>query len=234
MTAVDRETPVSLWDALDVTEYGPVRDMQVHPVPTRDVDEFCKRWHYAHHGGAMAWTYGLYDGPVLVGVVAYNIPTMPACSAYFGADKWEWVAHMGRLVCADDAPRNVESHLIAGSLKLLKEARPVVRAVATYAATGVGHIGYVYQATNALYLGTTASSHYYIDRQGRRRTPKQNQGPNKNGNVKKSLALSWGWTVHDDPPKHRYVYLLGNKTERKEARALLKFPVLPYPKAVPS
>jgi hypothetical protein len=31
-------------------------------------------------------------------------------------------------------------------------------------------------------------------------------------------------------PKHRYVYLLGNKTKRKESRRMLKLPVLSYPK----
>ena len=217
---------VSLFDVDDVTGFSPVKDMIVSRVPSRDVDEFCRRWHYTNTGGNMTWNYGLWDGVTLVGVVSYNLPTMPACSAYFGADRWEWVAHMGRLVCAEDAPRNVESRLIASSLQMFKADRPVARAVVSYAAVGQGHVGYVYQATNALYCGTTQSSHYYVDTQGNRRAPKQGK------NVSIAKAQDRGWTVHHEAGKHRYLYLIGNKRERKQARALLKFPVLPYPKAV--
>jgi len=215
---------VSLFDVDDVTEFGPVRDMTVTRVSAFDVDEFCRRWHYTKHMGAATWRYGLWDGITLVGVVAYNIPTMDVCAAMFGPDLWDWVAHMGRLVCAEDAPRNVESRLIAESLRLLKQDRPVVRAVVTYAASGAGHIGYVYQATNALYLGLAASRYHYQDGSGQSRSTKQTTY------LSKADAIARGWTVHHDPPKHRYVYLLGNKTERKEARRLLRYEVLPYPK----
>lgn len=222
---------VSLFDVDNVTEFGPVRDMTVTPVSGADVDEFCRRWHYTHHKGAAAWTYGLWDGFTLVGVVAYNLPTMPACQAVFGPDRWEWVAHMGRLVCADGAPRNVESRLIAESLRLLKRDRPVVRAVLTFAAQDEGHIGYVYQATNAIYAGMADADVYYLDLDGRRRTRKQNEGPNRNGNLKPSKAIARGWTVHKSLPKHRYIYLLGNRTERREALRLLRYTPQPYPKA---
>lgn len=216
---------VSLFDVDDATGFSPVKDMTVSRVPSADVDEFCRRWHYTNTGGNMTWNYGLWDEFTLVGVVSYNLPTMPACSAYFGEDRWEWVVHMGRLVCADDAPRNVESRLIANSLPMLKHDRPVARAVVSYAAAGQGHIGYVYQATNALYCGVTANTHFYIDQKGNRRAPKQGK------NVSIARALERGWEVRHEPGKHRYVYLIGDKRERKEARTLLKFPVLPYPKA---
>jgi hypothetical protein len=132
---------VSLFDVDDVKSFGDVRSMVVDRVPSKDVDEFCHRWHYTNTGGNMTWNYGLWDGVTLVGVVSYNLPTMPACSAYFGQDKWDWVVHMGRLVCAEHAPRNVESRLIAASLKLLKRERPVARAVVSYAAVIQNHVG---------------------------------------------------------------------------------------------
>lgn len=214
----------SLFDVNNHSRFSPVRNMTVSRVPIADVDELCRRWHYAKGGGNMTWNYGLWDGSVLIGAVSYNLPTMPACSAFFGQDRWEWVAHMGRLVCAEDAPRNSESFLIARSLRLLKDDRPVVRAVVSYAAIGQGHTGYVYQATNALYCGLTASSHYYIDQEGKRRAPKQGK------NVSMAAAEDRGWQVRWEPPKHRYVYLIGNRTEVKEARSLLRFPVMAYPK----
>lgn len=219
-------TTPSFFDVDDIAEFGAVKDMKVSRAPSKDVDEFCQRWHYSNTGGNMSWNYGLWDGFTLVGVVSYNLPTMETCASFFGQERWEWVVHMGRLVCAQDAPRNSESRLIAGSLRMLKIDRPVVRAVVSFAAVGQGHIGYVYQATNALYCGTTQKNHFYIDDLGKRRSSKQG----KHLSIPKALAR--GWTVHYEPGKHRYVYLIGNKTERKEARALLKYPVLPYPKEV--
>ena len=217
---------VSLFDVDDVQTFSPVREMTVSKASRFDVNEFCRRWHYTNTGGAMTWNYGLWDGVVLVGVVSYNLTTMEACASYFGQERWEWVAHMGRLVCAEDAPRNVESKLISHSMRLLKQDRPVFRAVATYAATSANHLGYVYQATNALYCGMTAPGIYYLDQQNRRRADKQGL------HVRQDKARARGWTVHKEGGKHRYVYLIGNKRERKEARRLLKYEVLPYPKAV--
>jgi hypothetical protein len=219
---------VSLFDVAETDTFRPVHEMTVSRVPSADVMEFCRRWHYAKTGGNMTWNYGIWDEFTLVGVVSYNLPTMPACSAFFGPERWEWVAHMGRLVCAEDAPRNTESRLISQSLRLLKLDRPVCRAVVSYAAIGQGHVGYVYQATNALYCGVTSKSHYYVDDKGNRRAPKQGR------NLSIPKALARGWTVEYEPPKHRYLYLLGNRTERREARRLLKFETGPYPKQVAS
>ena len=215
---------VSLFDVDDAESFCAVADMTISRVPPSEVDEFCRRWHYSQHKGAALWNYGIWDGPTLLGCVSYNLPTRRTCAAMFGDSKWEWVAHMGRLVCADDAPRNTESRLIAASLKLLREDRPVVRAVLTYAAAGEGHIGYVYQATNALFIGQRDPWHYFVDKTNRRRSTV---------NITKKVALSRGWAVHPEPGKYRYIYLLGSKTERKEARRLLIPEIEAYPKQAP-
>ena len=219
---------VSLWDVDDVTEFSPVRDMTVGPVEQIDVREFCRRWHYTGQGGSTTWNYGLYDGDVLAGVVSYNLPSTTACAVVFGKEYARHVAHMGRLVCADDAPRNSESHLIAGSLRLLAQDYEAW-AVLTYAAASEGHIGYVYQATNAIYTGTSAPKPYYIDHKGTRRSATNFGGAGGPARLK-ALASAYDWTLHQSPPKHRYVYILGTPAERRARRKLLKLPSLPYPK----
>lgn len=201
--------------------------MKVAKVSKCDVREFCKRWHYSGSAGTALWNYGLWDGFTLVGVISYNIPTLEVCSFFFGKDKWDWVAHMSRLVCSDDAPRNSESKLIAHSLKQLKIDRPVLRAVVTYASTFEGHIGYVYQATNALYCGTTSYRHQYVDEFGNTRSTKQTNY------LSIDDAIQRGWLVQYEPPKHRYLYLLGDKRQRREARSLLRVTLQKYPKALP-
>lgn len=219
---------VSLFDVDDATGFGPVRDMTVSRVSGDDVGEFCRRWHYTGTRGADGWNFGLWDGYTLVGVVAYNIPTLSTCASVFGVPGDRTVLHMGRLVCADDAPRNVESRLIARSLRLLKQGDPAIRAVITYAAQDQGHIGYVYQATNALYIGEGRPTWVWTDSEGRRRTTYIN---GRTRSTEKALAA--GWSRHKSLPTHRYIYLVGSKTERKEALRLLRYTPQPYPKATP-
>lgn len=217
---------MSLFDVEDVEVMPKVRDMAVAPVSTRDVIEFARRYHYTETGGNMAWRWGLWHGAVLHGVVAYNLPTRTACESVFGAEYGpDHVWHMGRLIVSDDSPRNSESRLIGGSLRAIEREYPSIWCVLTYAAADAGHIGTVYQATNAIYTGTSSVEHYYIDTDGQRRSNYVN-----GARLSKEAAASRGWTVHDSLPKHRYVYILGSRTQRRQRLALMKFPVLPYPK----
>ena len=48
--------------------------------------------------------------------------------------------------------------------------------------------------------------------------------------LKVADAAALGWTKHRGGPKHRYLYILGNKTQRRERMKLLRLPTLPYPK----
>lgn len=216
---------MSLFDVECVETLPKVRDMIVAPVSGSDVHEFARRYHYTETGGAATWRWGLWHGPVLHGVVAYNLPTRTACESVFGAEHHEHVWHMGRLILSDKSPRNSESRLIGGSLRAIERDYQNVWGVLTYAAADVGHIGTVYQATNAIYSGTTGTEHYYIDTWGQRRSNYVN-----GARLSKELAVRRGWTVHDGLPKHRYVYILGNKTQRRHRLGLLKYPILPYPK----
>ena len=224
---MDRQalTP-SLWDEVDATiSEIKVSRCTVGPVSTRDVDEFCKRYHYTATGGNASWRWGLWHGVMLLGIVGYNLPTRETCESVFGPEHFDKVWHMGRLALSDEAPRNSESRLIAGSLQLIKTQHPDTWGVLTYAATDVGHIGYVYQATNAIYTGVGGDSHYFVDESGRRRSTYLN-----GKGVSKARATDMGWTRHEGGPKHRYLYVLGSKTQRRERMRLLRLPSLPYPK----
>lgn len=215
----------SLFDVEDETTMPHVRDMIVSAVSTKDVADFARRYHYTGTDGNVSWRWGLWDGPVLHGVVAYNLPTRSVCASVFGEDHLHRVWHMGRLVLSDASPRNSESRLIGGSLRAIQKDHPEVWAVLTYAATDVGHIGYVYQATNALYTGEAGHAIQYVDAAGNRRSDYFG-----GAFVGAARAASFGWTRHEGGPKHRYVYVLGNRRERRERLALLRYPIVPYPK----
>ena len=192
------------------------------------MDEFCRRYHYSNNGGSKVWNYGLWHGVTLLGIVSYNLPTRAVCESVFGAEHFDRVWHMGRLAVADHVPRNAESRLIGGSMQRVQREYPNVWAIVTYAASEIGHVGYVYQATNALYTGTGGDSTYFIDPDGKRR------GTYLSGHVNAERAASMGWTRYEGAPKHRYIYILGNKRERRQRRELLRYPVLPYPKGAPT
>lgn len=205
-----------------------VRDMTVGPATVADVHEFARRYHYTGVGNNANWRWGLWHGATLHGIVSYNMPTRSVCASVFGAEHLHRVWHMGRLILSDDSPRNSESRLIGGSLRAIQATYPDVWGVLTYAATDVGHLGYVYQATNALYTGTGGDPVFYVDTAGRRRgTHLDGQG------VSADRAASLGWSRHVGGVKHRYLYVLGNRTQRKARMSQLRLPILPYPKALP-
>jgi hypothetical protein len=221
---------MSLFDVENIETMPKVRDMIVGPVSMKDALEFCARYHYTERAGHAMWRWGLWHGPVLFGVIAYNWPSPAAAAAVLGKGNEQHVLHIGRLALPDDAPRNSESRLIGQSLRQLEVAHPEVWAVLTYAATDEGHIGYVYQATNALYTGIGGDAVMFRDEQGRHRSSRSTiEG--SSGRISKPEARRRGWTVHVAGGKHRYVYILGSKTQRRQRMALLKYPVLPYPKA---
>lgn len=221
VTVTDR----SLFDVEDVDDFPPVRKLTVGPASTRDVQEFARRYHYTGVGNNANWRCGLWHGLALHGVVAYNLPTRSVCASVFGEEHLHRVWHMGRLIMSDNSPRNSESRLIGGSLKAIRQEFPDVWAVLTYAATDAGHLGYVYQATNALYTGTGGDPHYFVDQDGHRR------GTHLDGRgVGAVRAAELNWTRLRGGPKHRYLYVLGTSKQRRARMALLKLPVLPYPK----
>lgn len=224
---------MSLFDVENVETMPKVRDMTVGPVSNADVREFSRRYHYTGLPGTVFARWGLWHGAVLHGVVAYNNGARGMGGAVLGDDYAIHVWHMGRLVLSEDSPRNSESRLIAGSLAALERDHKSVWAVVTYADEEMGHIGTVYQATNAYYTGTVPinSLPYFISNDGERRSW---HGMTSSGKFSRH-NLPAGWSaVMPQKPKHRYVYILGSKTQRRQRRALLKLPVLPYPKAAGS
>lgn len=222
---MDKAYSPSLWDAEDDDSTVRVADLTVGQVSTKDAQEFIDRYHYSGGGGGMVWRYGLWSGMTLWGVVCYNWPTRETCASVFGEEHLEHVAHMSRLVCAEHSPRNSESRLIGGSLRLLAQDHPELWAVLTYADILQNHIGYVYQATNALYTGVGALGHArYVLPNG------VIKGDYEGSYISQNEARARGWQVIQPLGKHRYLYIQGTRAQRKARRAMLQLPVLEYPK----
>ena len=146
----------------------PVRtcDYDVAEIGTdREARAFVERHHYSRAYPAARARYGLYRAGELVGVAVLSQPASQAAldaALPFGADAAR--TELGRFVLLDDVPANGESWFLARCFELaarvgfeavVAHSDPEPRATAAGALIFPGHIGTIYQATNAVYRGRT-------------------------------------------------------------------------------
>ena len=106
----------------------------------------------------------------------------------------------------------------------------------SYADPKEGHLGGIYQATNWLYQGDKIrycdSWLFRLEENGdwiHPRTIFAQYGTNDLNVLKKKIGHTF-W-IKEEPRKHRYVYILSSKKDKKKIMNNLKHPVLPYPKS---
>lgn len=204
-----------------------MNDLRVERIPAAVGKAFIIQHHYSHgvHNGPMTW--GLLDGEELVGVIAFATPSSEAvCASVFGPEGKRSVTELHRLVLLDRMPRNTESWFISRALAALKAERPQYRAVLSFADATQGHVGTIYQATNAIFTGRSGRATFYLDRDGRLRHPRQN-----GVNITPVEAAARGWRPTKREGKYRYLFLLGGRAERRWLESQVRLPRLPYPKA---
>mgnify|MGYP005993139979 FL=1 len=196
--------------------------MEVLPIKHEECEEWLLKIHYAKRIPLIMHSFGLYVDKKLDGVITYGMPASPAlCVGVCGEDHRHLVIELNRL-CLLNNKKNQASFLVGNSLKLLPKPSIVV----SYADTSMNHNGYIYQATNFIYTGLSA-----------KRTEWRIKGSNRH-----SRTLTAQHTLEemqnnpdkfhrlDRPQKHRYIYFLGNKKQKKEMLSKLNYDVLPYPK----
>lgn len=218
-------TTFALFDEVNKTKT--FANYRVEPIASKLGKEFVIEHHYSHgiHNGPMC--FGLFDAERLVGVCAFATPSSENVRAsIFGKDHKQGVTELHRLVLLDEVPKNAESFFIVRALKELKKQRPYYQAVISFADATQNHLGIIYQATNALYCGTSSPATFFLDETGRLRHPRQN-----GVNITATEAKNRGWIPTKREGKHRYVYFLpDNKTHLKELKSLFKLKTMPYPK----
>ena len=186
-------------------------DYTVVQIPYEATKDWILNIHYAKRMPSISYAYGLYRHDEMVGMVSYGSPASPSlCKGICGEEYKSDVIELNRLVLKDNLP-NEASFLVARSLKLLPKPKVVV----SYAdACGHFHTGFVYQATNFLFTGTTRPRTDIAGKDGK-------HSRHHLGDITKRV---------DRTAKHRYVYFIGSKRERKVLREALRYPVLDYPK----
>lgn len=188
-----------------------------------------EHFHYAHRVPPITLAVGMYVDDVLAGCITYGTPaSTKARWAVCGKEHQDYVLELNRLYIHDWAGRNSESWLIGQSFRFLGKPRILV----SYADTGQSHLGRIYQATNWLYTGLSDPSGCFsrIEIKGKEMTSKNFY--DALGTQAKSVILEYypDAIFHEYTRKHRYVYFLANKWDRKQFRSALRWSIVPYPK----
>lgn len=201
--------------------------------------------HYSGRCPGVKYAFGLYEKDNLVGCVVFAVPaSYTLCEGVCGSEFKESVIELARLVIITTTS-NAASYLIGRALRKLP---PCV--VVSYADCNdhIGHVGYVYQATNWLYTGRSAAEPVYV-------LARDHPSGLKAGTVvsytrrhidakARELGFPWSHNASNGPGlirrktvgKHRYIYFAGrlihNTPDGKviTARECLRYRVLPYPK----
>ena len=193
--------------------------IDVLKIDTKLTDVWLLEKHYAKRKCQRMFCYGLYVNGELEGIITYGMPPSPQVGrGFLGEDNRTKVLELNRLCINESAPKNSASILISRSLKLLPKC-----AVVSYADGAMGHIGYVYQATNFIYVGATKShdKEYYIDGKWVHAKVLTNRGitaPSK-------WAKENGIKTKKPQKKHRYIYFVDKKLSK-----YLKYQKCKYPK----
>jgi hypothetical protein len=122
---------------------------------------FVHAHHYSGTYPAARFRFGLYRGGHLVGVAVYSHPVNDAVLKVLPGGRGDGV-ELGRFILLEDVPANGESWFIARTFELLRKeglagvisfSDPAQRRSHSGALVFAGHVGTIYQASNARYLG---------------------------------------------------------------------------------
>ena len=195
----------------------------VRNVDPSSIYSWLKHKHYAKRIPQIVYAYGIFESGLLVGVCTYGIPASPSLTMGLCGEQYkDMVVELNRLCLVEGHDKNLASYFVAQTLRMLPKPSIVV----SYADTSMDHVGYIYQATNFLYTGLSA-----------KRTEWRELGCNTHSRTvvgqyshEERVSNPDRFAQVDRPQKHRYIYLIGSRSEKKTLRKALKYPILPYPK----
>ena len=201
----------------------------VSPIPSNEAEPWLLVRHYAKRKCPISYAFGAFINNEIIGIVTFGTPLSSTLrDGICGKDNSSFVLELNRLCCKTQ--KNLASILVGRSLAMLPHPSIVV----SYADTGQGHVGYVYQATNFIYTGLSAQfkdpmvkgmenkHHTTIGDEGRGHPSRVEFLRQKYGNENVYYI--------ERNRKHRYVFFCGSKTQKRNFIKCLKYSVKAYPK----
>jgi len=202
--------------------------ISVKPVKRSETASWLLEKHYARRLCPITFAFGAYRGDELIGVVTYGTPSSSSLrGGICGAQYRDMVLELNRLCCENT--KNIASILVGRSLRMI----PSQSIIVSYADLAMGHIGYVYQACNFLYTGLSAKRTDWkisgMEHLHGSTIADMSRGQ-KNRAAYMRERFGDAFYLEDRSRKHRYVYFVGSKAQKKAMRAALNYPIEPYPK----
>lgn len=140
------------------------RRHEVAPIKRGAAKRFVEEHHYSGSFCSESWSFGLFRDGTLAGAAVFGEPQHPAVLTKTFPGSPEDVTQLGRFVLIDGVEKNGESWFLAPCLDALR--REGVRGVISFSdphprttlegeLVMPGHVGAIYQASNAVYRGRT-------------------------------------------------------------------------------
>ena len=183
---------------------------EVRQITYQETKHLILNVHYAGRMPSISYAYGMFDGNEMIGICTFGSPASPSLvKGVCGEEYSKQVIELNRLCLVYNRP-NEASYLVSKALALLPRPKIVI----SYADTAQNHSGIVYQATNFIFTGTTKPR---TDIDTGDKHSRHYEGIKDYSKRKYRSA------------KHRYVYFVGSKVEKKHMRKALKYMIVAYP-----
>lgn len=231
--------------------YSDVSKISIKLISKDVAKELIEKNHYSHKFSSTRYALGVYytktddnsffsgDVEFLIGCITYGYPVgRLASSSISDLISENEVLELTRLYIEDGYGSNIESYVIGLSFDWIKKNDKNIKVLISYADPQVGHLGKIYQATNWLYQGDSMrlldayslkydlSDKLWIHS----RTVFSLYGSNNVDVLKNKIGKTF-WLKLEER-KHRYLYCLCGKLERRKIIKNLKHPILDYPKTI--
>lgn len=200
-------------------------DFSCTKISLKEARSFFKENHYLKGCSNGGMYYGRYKNGILVACVSFNVPVSPGLNACWLNDHHSAVFELTRLALSSEADISA-SQFVSESIKQWMKDRERLglikpRLLISYADSGEGHHGGVYQSMSWLFCGISPPTTNFIDLAGRKLHRRIN---GRNRQATPFLRAVKGSV------KFRYCKLLGSSKMKRHTKRLLKYKVLDYPK----
>lgn len=191
------------------------------------------RYHYLGTVPSHGIPYGWF-GPDMKAIVVFGQPSNTyGVAAKFGLDDYPGNVEIIRVAVHPDAPRNSASQVVAAACAAFYDDSGL-EWVFSYADTGQGHHGGIYQALGAVYVGVSLPERgYLLDG-----VPVHPRSVVAMFGTRRPTELQLGTRTLEkvdalNTAKHTYILPIGNAATRRAIRKRLAPITLPYPKRAP-
>ena len=214
---------------------------EIKKINKQEASEFVSKHHYRKTMPKLnKYFYGGFYKNELVAVITFGYGTQPMDNKkkMFPTLTTTDYLEVGRLCLLDELPKNSESNFMSRVFKML-EQETTIKVIFSWSDGIMGKPGFVYQATNFLYAGKITTD-VYITKEGYLIHPRSAKKLlEANAFFEHKEKLHWltdrfcrkNGIIRLKGFQFKYVYLLGNKKQKKELKKLSSVPLtLNYPK----